>query len=245
MQVAGDEHEAMAYGDWMAAAAEEYRRLDVLLRDLGPDDWAAPTDCPGWDVRAMVAHLVGAAESNASVRELLRQARLARALGREGDLVDRINEVQVREREGRAPADLVADLAAAGARGLRARRRLPGPVRAVRLPFGPPLGTRPLGYLMGRIYTRDTWMHRIDIARATGAPLQLDADHDGRLVADVVAEWAVVHGAPYDLELTGPAGGQWCRGADGERLVLDAVELVRTLAGRERGTGLLAHTVPF
>ena len=100
MQVAGDEHEAMAYGDWMAAAAEEYRRLDVLLRGLGPDDWAAPTDCPGWDVRAMVAHLVGAAESNASVRELLRQARLARALGREGDLVDRMNAVQVREREG-------------------------------------------------------------------------------------------------------------------------------------------------
>ena len=52
------------------------------------------------------------------------------------------------------------------------------------------------GYMFETILTRDTWMHRIDTAKATGRPLVLTADHDGVLVADVVAEWAARHGAP-------------------------------------------------
>lgn len=236
---------AMTYRDWMAAAEEEYRRLDALLRSLSDDEWARRTDCTEWDVRAMVAHLVGAARSNASVRELLRQARLARRVERQGDFVDKVNEVQVRERADRSPDQLVADLADVAPRAIRGRRRLPRPVRAVPLPFGPPLGVRPLGYLMGCIYTRDAWMHRVDISRATGRDLVLTPDHDGRIVADVVAEWADRHGAPYRLQLTGPAGGTWERGTGGEELQLDAVEMMRAVSGRAPGTGLLATTVPF
>lgn len=235
----------MTYSDWMAAAEEEYRRLEVLLRSLPDVDWTRPTDCAEWDVRAMVAHLAGAAASNASVREMVRQSRHARRIERSGDFVDKINEVQVRERAGRSPAELVAELASLAPRAVRGRRRLPPPVRAVPLPFGPPLGVRPLGYLMGRIYTRDAWMHRVDLSRATGRDLQLTADHDGRIVADVVEEWAARHGAPYRLHLTGPAGGTWERGAGGEQLRLDAVEMLRTVSGRAPGTGLLATTVPF
>lgn len=55
------------------------------------------------------------------------------------------------------------------------------------------------GYLIDTIMTRDSWMHRIDVARATGAGLLLTADHDGHIVGDVVAEWAGRHGAPYQL----------------------------------------------
>jgi len=235
----------MTYADWMAAAEEEYRRLDALLRSLSDDEWSRRTDCTEWDVRAMVAHLLGAAESEASPRELVHQLRLARRVGRNGDFVDKINEVQVRERAGRPPAQLVADLAAAAPRAVHGRRRIPRPVRALPVPFGPPLGIRPLGYLMGRIYTRDAWMHRVDISRATGRDLLLTADHDGRIVADVVAEWADNHGAPYRLELTGPAGGTWERGTGGEELRLDAVEMLRVVSGRASGSGLLATTVPF
>jgi hypothetical protein len=115
----------------------------------------------------------------------------------------------------------------------------------VRLPFGPPLGTRRLDYLTDRIYTRDVWMHRIDIARATDRPPVLTADHDGRLVADVVAEWAGAHQQPFRLALTGPAGGTWSAGAGGEQITLDAVEFCRIVSGRAPGTGLLAHPVPF
>lgn len=236
---------AMTYGDWMAAAAEEYRRLDTLLRSLSAEDWSRQTDCPEWDVRAMVAHLVGAAASNASVRELVRQARAARRVDRDGDFVDKVNEVQVRERADRTPEQLVADLADVAPRAVRGRRRVPRPLRAVPVPFGPPLGTRPLGYLLGCIYTRDAWMHRVDISRVTGRDLELTADHDGRIVADVVAEWADRHGAAYRLRVTGPAGGTWERGTGGEELELDAVEMLRVVSGRAPGSGLLATKVPF
>ena len=57
------------------------------------------------------------------------------------------------------------------------------------------------------ILTRDAWMHRLDLARATGQDPTLTADHDGVIVADVVAEWARRHGQPYRLELPArPAG---------------------------------------
>jgi uncharacterized protein (TIGR03083 family) len=238
---------ALSYAAWMRGADEERTRLLRQLGGLTDDQWTAPTDCHGWSVRDIVAHLAGAAASTAALRELLRQAYLARRLGKHGDLVDRMNQVQVDERAAFSRSDLVADLDRQSQRGLAARRRLPGALRAVPLPFGPPLGTRPLGYLMGRIYTRDAWMHRIDIARATGIPLELTAEHDGALVEDVVAEWAGMHGAAYDLTLTGVAGGTW-RAGEGttvERLSLDAIEFARTMSGRAVGAGLLAQGVPF
>jgi hypothetical protein len=88
-------------------------------------------------------------------------------------------------------------------------------------------------------------MHRIDIVRATGADHVLTAEHDGVLVADVVAEWADRHGRPYELTLTGPAGGHWSSGPDGERIEMDAVEFCRTVSRRRPGTGLLTTEVPF
>jgi uncharacterized protein (TIGR03083 family) len=235
----------MRHGDWMSAATEEYRRLGALLSGLSDDEWRRPTDCSEWDVREMVAHLVGAAEAGASMRALVHQARLGRRLRPGEPGVDGMNAVQVQERADADPVCLRADLASIGARAVRRRSGLPAPLRALPVPFGPPLGTKPLGYLMDRIYTRDAWMHRIDIARATGRPLELTPDHDGRIVADVVAEWAHAHGQPYRLTLTGPAGGTWSSGTDGEELSLDAVEFCRVLSGRAAGQGLLGNAVPF
>lgn len=73
----------------------------------------------------------------------------------------------------------------------------------------------------------------------------LTPDHDGVLVADVVDEWAARHGQPFDLTLTGPAGGHWSVGADGERLTLDAVEFWRALSGRAPADGLLRTSAAF
>jgi uncharacterized protein (TIGR03083 family) len=178
----------MRHADWMAAAEEEYRRIGELLADLGDDDWRQRTDCTEWDVRELVAHLVGNAEMSASMREMRRQQKLGRKLRPGRPDIDGMTAVQVEERADVPATQLVRDLAGVAGRAVRSRGRLPRAVRAIPIPFGPPLGTRPLGYLMGCIYTRDTWMHRIDLARATGRPPALTPEHDGRIVADVVAE---------------------------------------------------------
>ncbi len=236
----------ITYQDWMVVALEEYRRLGLLLDGLTAEQWRLPTDCDEWDVHAMVSHLIGAARAAGSPREAVRQLLVGRRLRDHGEVVDKMNDAQVAERREREPAQLVAELADAARTSVPARRRLPAFARALRIvPFGPPWGYRPLGYLMGRIYTRDAWMHRIDICRATAQGPTLTPDHDGRIVADVVAEWAAAHGASYRLELTGPAGGQFRRGTDGEEITVDAVDFCRILSGRAAGTALLSTPVPF
>ncbi|MBG7603750.1 MAG: maleylpyruvate isomerase N-terminal domain-containing protein [Actinobacteria bacterium] len=94
------------------------------------------------------------------------------------------------------------------------------------------------------------WMHRVDTARATGRPIELSPNHDGRIVADVVAEWARRHDRPFTLELEGPAGGTFAQDPDSpeaEHITLDAIEFCRILAGRDEAnaTGLMATVVPF
>ncbi len=237
--------ETMEHDDWTRAAQEECRRLLILLDELTPEEWRAPTDCEGWDVHAMVAHLAGAAQWAATLREMRRQMRAGKHLLPDADSVDGMNEVQVRERAERTPTELVAELAEAAPRAVRARARLPRVVRALPVPFGPPLGTKPLGYLMDRILTRDVWLHRVDLCRATDRPLELTAGHDGRIIADVVDEWAALHDQPYALTLTGPAGGRWQHGDGGEAIEVDAVEFCRILSGRAPGTGLLTTRVNF
>ena len=71
--------------------------------------------------------------------------------------------------------------------------------------------------------------------------MRLTAEHDGRLVADIVAEWADIHGQPFELVLEGPAGGKFSQGIDGERVEIDAIDFIRTLSGRLPGTGVLSH----
>ena len=95
------------------------------------------------------------------------------------------------------------------------------------------------------VYTRDTWMHRVDISRVVDRQVELTAEHDGVLVRDVVQEWASRHRQPFSLTLTGPAGGVFGAGADGPPLELDAVEFCRVVSGRGSGPGLLAQPVPF
>ena len=81
-------------------AMTEYQRLFGFLESLSPDEWATQTVCDDWDVRLMVAHLLGAAEGNASIVESLRQLvkgkRVARRDGVED--IDGINAVQVPRR---------------------------------------------------------------------------------------------------------------------------------------------------
>ena len=53
------------------------------------------------------------------------------------------------------------------------------------------------------------------------------------------------HGEPFDLVLTGSAGGHFVSGTDGEQVEIDAVEFARILAGRGTGAGVLRHPLPL
>jgi uncharacterized protein (TIGR03083 family) len=228
-------------------AATEYQRYLDLLDTLDPPDWSQPTDCPEWNVQQMAAHNLGMAEMAGSLPELVRQFAGADRRPEEG--VDAMTAYQIDQRSSLSPAEIIHRYRRAAPRACRGRRRRSRLIGGVRVPEEEVVGGVTehwtFGYLFETILTRDTWMHRVDTARATGRPLVLTPDHDGVLVADVVAEWASRHGAPYALELTGPAGGSWSNGTDGEKLRLDAVLFARTLSGRETGTGLLAVEVPF
>jgi uncharacterized protein (TIGR03083 family) len=227
-------------------AATEYDRFLQVVRGLEPEDWARSTACPAWDVRAVTAHVLGMAEMAATVRETARQNRLA---GKAGGGIDALTALQVREHADMDGPRLVAALEAVAPRAVRGRRRLSRVAGRVTLPEEQLVGADRerwrIGFLVDVVLTRDVWMHRVDLCDATDREPVLTQDHDGLLVADVVAEWAQRHGRPYRLRLTGPAGGEWSSGADGEELALDAVGFCRLVSGRGTGEGLLSQQVPF
>ena len=222
---------------------------------LQAEDWSRPTDCTAWDVRQLVAHIIGQANLFSTPLELVRQTRAAKARERPGqEGVDALTAFQVEERQHLGPEELRAELRRVVPRGARGRRRLPGLVRRRRLPGAEVINGVPekwsFGYVTDVILTRDPWMHRLDLARATSREPVLTADHDGVLVADIVAEWARRHGQPYRLQLTGPAGGSWSSGTGGVEIVMDAADFCRVISGRpgpdgRQPLGLLSAQVPF
>jgi uncharacterized protein (TIGR03083 family) len=248
-------HAAIGRPTAMRLAETEYQRLTTAVDALRSEDWTRPTDCTAWDGRQLIAHVDGQATLFSSPWELARQLRAAGARQQPGQVgVDALTAFQVEERQGLGPDELRAELHRVCPRGARGRRRVPGLLRHRRTPGTEVVNGVPerwsLGYLTDVILTRDTWMHRLDLARATGRDPVLTADHDGVIVEDVVAEWARRHGKPHRLELTGPAGGRWSAGPGGEEIVMDTVDFCRVVSGRPgldggRPRGLLATQVPF
>jgi uncharacterized protein (TIGR03083 family) len=230
----------------MAIAAVENHRLWELLIGINPDEWTLPTDCTRWDVRAIVVHLIAQAEAQASPVEFVRQAMAGRKLMEEiGGIypVDGLNEAGLRARSHLKPEELSDLWARVAAEALRFRHRMPAPIRALpllRLDRGL---WKPLGYLYDIGFTRDVWMHRVDLSRAIGRTIGATAQHDGRIVADIIAEWATTHIDPFTLKLTGPAGGTYVRdsGDPGDCLEVDAIDCCRILSGRGTPVGVLHH----
>ena len=237
-----DHHEAMSL------QATELERAIDLLDTLDDDQWSAQTVCPDWDVRRMWLHVLGACEAGASMRENMHQMLTARKRQKElgVPLEAGLSATQVAEREDLTPAELLERLRRTAPKTVKGRSRTPRPMRAIKIGIDAPVVEKwALGYLIDVIYLRDAWMHRVDTAAATGGELVLTPEHDGRIVADVVAEWSRRHGAPFTLELTGAAGDTYRSGDGGEPIVIDAVEFCCLLAGRGEATGLLTTIVPF
>ncbi|MCH8564933.1 maleylpyruvate isomerase family mycothiol-dependent enzyme [Nesterenkonia sp. LB17] len=233
-------------------AATEYARVADLLDQLTPEQWAAQTDCPEWDVRAMAGHMLGMVQMAASVPEMIRQQATAalRARRRGGLQIDALTALQVEKNAALTAEEVARQYRRLSPQALRNRRRSPTFLRNQTMEEETD-GRWTFGYLFDVILTRDPFMHRIDITRATGMEMLATADHEGVIVDDAVHEWALRHGRPVVLELSGPAGGHWTfgdggnAGGGGEHFAMDPFEFCRVTSGRAPAAGLLATQVPF
>jgi uncharacterized protein (TIGR03083 family) len=239
---------ALEHDEAMAVAAAEYDRLLEVVDRFAPEDWTKRTDCPDWDVREMLTHLLGFMKANADHAETGRQLAVATREAEEKGILrlDAQTALHVREHAGLSPAEVSEAAHVWAGRALAGRTATTAEQRAGTMSTGVPgEADWTVAYLMDVVFTRDVWMHRVDLCRATGRPLVLTPDHDGRIVADVVADWARRHGQPFTLRLDGPAGGAFTAGRAGPEIRLDAVEFCRILSGRRSGDGLLGTFVPF
>ncbi len=163
---------------WQSAVSDAV----ALLRELDAADWSLPTDLPGWDVRAVAAHLAhleselaGNPQTDVEVAEaphikglmgqFTERGPLARADWPTTRIVDEL-ERSAAQRRAALEADPPTD-----AGGLA-----PGFAGAIGWTWQTLLTNRPL----------DVWVHEQDIRRAVGRPGNLDtagARHTGEVFA--------------------------------------------------------------
>ena len=214
----------------------ELERFLAVVELLAPTDWAKPTACTEWNVRQVLAHQAGGFAGGASIKELLHQLSSRPKHGQLPE--DAINIIQQRDRAAKSPAELIAEV----------RKMGPAAVKnwaygfQLLKPFSIPhavAGKLSLRHLMWVTHSRDTWMHRLDICRATGQSFKQTAGHDGRIaelvMRDVADGMSRQREAPVlNFELTGIAGGTWKIG-EGEpaaTIRMDALEFNIFASGR-------------
>ncbi len=184
------------------------RDVVALLRGLTPEDWARPTDLPGWDVRAVAAHLAhmeselaGFEQQPVEVPELSHVASPMGAYTERGPLA----------RAGWSTDAIVDELEQAAQVRAKALREDP-PTDPKAVPEATPGG---MGWSWETLLSNrplDVWMHEQDIRRAVGRPGNLDSPAGAHTVAVFARGLGFVVGkrvAPpagtvVALEVTGP-----------------------------------------
>lgn len=231
-------------GEGALLSREQYVRLANVLTTLSEEEWAAPTPCTGWDVKALSSHVLGGLECVRKPREFVRQylagVRLAKQL--KVSPIDGFNEVQVREHAHLSGAEIAGRIATLIEPALRHRMRTPMLLRYGVWTKLDVRGRTPMAWVLDVVYTRDTFLHRLDVAAAIGRAAEVD-QVEGRVIADMVKEWMARHGEPVTLRLTGPAGGTYVSGSGGREVECDAIDWVRAVSGRAPAEGLLATQV--
>ena len=141
-----------------------WQSLATLCADFTPEQWATPTECPGWAVQDQISHLVGS------------ECRLLGRPAPEHEPADtsyvrndtgQSNEVLVDYRRQFSGAEVLAEFREITAERLGILRAMTEDDFAVETPN--PLGRGPYTDLLAvRIY--DAWVHEQDIRRALGIP---------------------------------------------------------------------------
>jgi hypothetical protein len=97
----------------------------------------------------------------------------------------------------------------------------------------------PLGYLYDIGLLVMCGCTELTPSRAIGRTFDATAEHDGRIVADIIAEWPTTHTNPFTLMLTGPAGGTYRRepASAADRIEIEAIDCCRIRSGRRTPVG--------
>ncbi len=204
----------------LAAYDQSMRALIDLGSSLREPEWDLPTDCPGWTVKDVLAHVAGLEGWLAG--DEVPQVDLP-DLPHLGNDVDRFIEAFVEVRRLRAGAEIVEELS-----GILARRQaqLYGEVEDTDTVIVGAFGPAPAGQVLA---TRvlDVWTHEQDVRHAIGRPGNLDSAgaavsvHRFELgLPRVVARTAGIEpGHAVVLDVTGPLVGRMGvrveEGADG------------------------------
>lgn len=147
--------------------ADTWGHLSSLSHALGEEEWSRPTDCPGWDVRAHVAHVAGT-EATLLGRPAPPAAAPAPHVR---NPIGESNEAWVEHWRERPADELVAALDEITAARLDALRAMTDD--QLDAPGWSPIGEAPYSTFMG-IRVMDCWVHEQDIRQATGRPWRLD-----------------------------------------------------------------------
>lgn len=189
-------------------AMTAFERILTVVENLSGDDWEQQTECTEWNVKDMVAHLSGSCAGFASWEGHLRQTFRNPYLGKISPMIDAINAIQVDDRANYTPEELIAEFREVAPKAINTRHKIPWLLRIIPLPnVVVPGKVVPVSYLLDIIYSRDEWMHRADLCRASGQKMILTEDHDARIVELILRDIAVMNlkNPKYtvDLVLTG------------------------------------------
>ena len=183
--------------------AGQRRRFVAVLRGFGPDDWAAPTRCPGWSAHDVVRHLCDC--NGIGIAAGAGDGTLDSTAGFDPRTTPR---GWLATSAGEPPgATLTRFVATTGELLTRARDRLAQDRRFdVRLPYGPMDWTA----LMLHGFW-DSWLHERDVLLARGTRHPTGADATGYAAAYgvfIAAAVASMFGDPVQQTLTlGGTGG--------------------------------------
>lgn len=243
----------LSHAEAYQMALAELNNFVALLQTLSEEDWLKPTYCALWNVRQMVAHVAGAQEGYLSFKHFKRQmiSKELKPYAKQGlKMIDATNQLQVDDRKNSTPAELIAELKEIGPVAIHNRHNLPLILRAIRL-YLPILGYNRIDYLTDLIYTRDMWMHRVDISKATGREMTLTPRHDGRITNFAVRDLAKLafrklKGNSVVYHLKGVAGGSWLIGQSlvaQATLEMDTLDFHLLAAGRYSAKEMLEQNL--
>ena len=158
-------------GDWLRvgqknrfALGETWGSLAEVCRELSGTEWALPTECPGWDVKDQLSHLIG-------IEQAIMGEPAPEWTGPLGEHVKNdfaaTNEPYVAVRRGMSGPAVLAEFVAVTATRLDQLDAL-GAAEWAAIGYSP-MGQVPHAeFMTARVY--DSWVHEQDVRRALDRP---------------------------------------------------------------------------